>query len=465
MSSVEAQSVSGAAANPGPTPGLVERRALEHRGTPTVQSSADPKKRSQASLSISIISINYRPELTGIAVYSSDMAEFFASHGHRVDVHTGFPYYPTWQKQPEDQGRLFQRLTLEGVRVRRCYLYVPRRPSALRRILHEFTFTISASCSYLLARRSDVTIIVAPPLPLGIPIALIARLKSSKCIFHVQDLQPDAALELGMLRAGSLTRILFAMERITYGLVDRVSTISLAMRAKIIAKGIDPRRVWLFRNWANDDMITASAEDLSLRDEWNYANRFVVLYAGNMGVKQGLDSVLDAARLLQDVPEIVFVIVGAGGEKDMLLEKARRLNLKNVDFRPPVPKSDLARLLACADVSVIPQKAGVKDIVLPSKLANLLLSRRTVVAAAAPESELGQLIHGANCGLLSEPGDPHTLAAAINHLRNHPEERRAMADRGAAFAREHLGLRTILSSFLESLEELRDSAGLRQSTT
>jgi colanic acid biosynthesis glycosyl transferase WcaI len=202
------------------------------------------------------VSINYRPDLTGIAVYSSGMAEYFAAAGHATTVHTGFSYYPTWVKRREDHARVFRSEHIEGVRVRRCYLYVPERPTALRRMLHEFSFVVCASVSYLLAARTDVTVIVSPPLLLGIPIALLARLKSSKTVFHVQDLQPDAAVDLQMLRPGLLTRLLFAIERWTYLLVDRVSTISCAMRAKIISKNIPPEKVWIFKNWANDEFLT-----------------------------------------------------------------------------------------------------------------------------------------------------------------------------------------------------------------
>jgi colanic acid biosynthesis glycosyl transferase WcaI len=173
-----------------------------------------------------------------------------------------------------------------------------------------------------------------------------------------------------------------------------------------------------------------------------------------MGVKQGLGSVLDAASLLSDLPNVVFVIVGAGGEKEALVARAIATEMRNVEFRPPVPQHGLAELLANADISIIPQKTGVKDIVLPSKLGNLLLSRRPVIAAAAMDSELAEVIRVARCGLVVEPGDGKALALAVRQLMDDPTERRAMGERGQVFAHAHLRRAPILDEFLARLIDL-----------
>jgi colanic acid biosynthesis glycosyl transferase WcaI len=405
-------------------------------------------------MKLSIVSINYAPERTGIGVYTTGLAEYLAADGFAVTVHTGYPYYPQWRKAPADRGPKWRRETRAGVSVRRCPLYVPARPSAATRILHELSFVASAALGYLFAARADCTIIVSPPLALAPAIGLLAKLKRSRTVLHIQDLQPDAALELGMLRPGALARALHALEKLGYRLVDRISTISDGMRARILAKGIDPRRVSLLRNWANDDLVTPLPRETALRREWGIADTdFVVLYSGNLGRKQGLSSLLAVAARLAARPEIRFVIVGDGAEKPDLLDEAAALGLRNVMFQPLQPLARLSELLATADVSVIPQKRGMSDIVLPSKACNILASARPVVAAAPPTSDLARIVTEADCGVLVAPEDEVAMAQAILALHAAPERRAAYGANARRHVTARLGYRALAGEFAARLRD------------
>lgn len=396
---------------------------------------------------VAIVGINYAPDPTGIPIYTTGLAEYLAGQGHTVSVYTGFPYYPRWAKAPEDQGRLFRRESRNGVDVRRHYLYVPARPSAIKRMLHEFSFVCSATLGYLFGPRADLTVVVSPPLFIGIPIALIAKLKRSRTIFHVQDLQPDAALDLGMLKPGPLTNLFFLLERMTYRLVDRVSTISYGMLEKIASKGVPRQKLILFRNWAHDDLVTPMGTDTWYRQEWNLGSKFVVLYSGNMGVKQGLDSLLEAAADLRQMRDIVFVVVGDGGEKPALMQRASEMGLHNIQFQPLQPMERLSELLATADVAVVPQKRGVKDIVLPSKLGNLLASGRPVIAGADADTEFGRIVLESGCGVLVEPGNAGQIAMAITNLSLERNECLRMGEEGRRYMEQNLGSGPILDGF------------------
>lgn len=399
---------------------------------------------------ISIVSINYAPERTGIGVYTTGMAEFFAADGHPTVVHSGFAYYPDWQKAPADCGVVYRCEQVKGVDLRRSYLYVPERPTALKRILHEFSFVASASLAYLFAPRADRTIIVLPPLALGLSIGLLAKLKGSRTILHVQDLQPDAAVELGMLKPGLLTRILYALERANYRIVDQVSTISEGMRRKILSKGVPLKKTILFRNWANGDTVRPMDRMTPLRAEWGLrAEDLVVLYSGNLGRKQGLESLLDAALHLSDRPHVKVVIVGNGVEQRDLEEKARGTGLTNVMFKPLQPIERLSELLATADVSVIPQKRAVTDIVLPSKLCNILASGRPVVAAAPQTSDIAMIVRDGDCGILVEPEDGRQLAEAVWRLLNDPGLYARASDNARNFAQEHLVQSAVIRQFTQ----------------
>ncbi len=388
---------------------------------------------------VSIVSINYAPERTGIGVYTTGLAEQLAADGHAVTVHSGFAYYPEWRKSEADRGRLYRRETVNGVDLRRSWLYVPQRPSALKRIAHEFSFVVSAALAYLFAPRAERTIIVLPPLALGLAIGVLARLKGSRSILHVQDLQPDAAVELGMLKPGMLTRALYVLEALNYRLCDRVSTISEGMRRKILGKGVPAQKTLMFRNWANDALVRPGERMTGLRGEWGLAaEHFVVLYSGNLGRKQGLDSLLDAAALLAPEPRIRVVIVGDGAEQPELVARAQSLRLSNVMFRPLQPLERLSELLATADLSVIPQKRAVTDIVLPSKLCNILASGRAVVAAAPPSSDLALILAEGDCGVRVEPEDAQALATAILQLANDPARLAAAGASARRYAEQHL---------------------------
>ncbi len=354
-------------------------------------------------MNIAFVGINYTPEPTGFAVYTTGMAEYFVHQGDNVTVYTGFTYYPLWSKSAQDRGKWYRQECINSVDVRRSFLYVPCRPTPLTRILHEISFVASASINYILGPRADLTVIISPPLFLGIPIILIAKLKRSRIVFHIQDLQPDAAIDLGMLKRGWLTSFLLFVEKISYRIVDVVSTISEGMLDRIVAKGISRKKIFLLRNWANDDQVAPLSRDTAYRQELSLGNKFVVLYSGNMGVKQGLRTLLDTARILEGTPDIVFVIVGDGGEKHGLLRRADEMNLQNVVFLPVQPYARLSELLATADVSLIPQKSGINDIVLPSKLSNIMASKRPVIAAANIDSEFGRIVCDSGSGLLISP--------------------------------------------------------------
>lgn len=405
-------------------------------------------------MKVAIVGINYAPEPTGIPVYTTGMAEYLAKQNVSVTVYAGFPYYPTWAKRESDRGRLYRRDTINSVTVRRSYVYVPSRPTAMKRIIHELSFVISASLNYLLGPRADCTIIVSPPLLLGIPVLLLAKLKRSRTLFHVQDLQPDAAVDLGMLRRGAFTKILFGLEYLTYRWSDYISTISEGMLNKIVSKGINRDKLFLFRNWANDDDIRPMDRDTAYRRELGLQDKFAVLYSGNMGVKQGLGVVLEAARLLREVTDIVFVIVGDGGEKEYLVRQAQSGGVDNVMFLPVQPYERLSELLATADVSIIPQKKGVQDIVLPSKLSNLMASWRPIVAAAQEGSEFSRIIEEADCGIRIDAGNSTQMARAIMRLHESPELRERLGRNGGSYMQSHLGHRAVLQGFLAHLEHM-----------
>jgi colanic acid biosynthesis glycosyl transferase WcaI len=196
--------------------------------------------------------INYAPESTGIAPFNRELCEFLAGRGHTVAAVTAFPYYPLWQKRPQDRGRLHRAELIGGVQLHRCWCYVPKRVTALRRIFHELSFCVVSAARILSLPRADVYVVVSPPLALGLFAWLVTTLKSSRFVFHVQDLQPDAAVGLGMLKRGWLVRALYALEQLAYAKARVVSGISPGMLAAFQKKGVPKSRRVMLPNWLRE---------------------------------------------------------------------------------------------------------------------------------------------------------------------------------------------------------------------
>jgi colanic acid biosynthesis glycosyl transferase WcaI len=384
---------------------------------------------------IHIIGINYRPEQTGISVFTTGRAEHLAARGHGVTVCTAPPYYPEWRVASGYRGLWFSRERLGGVNVVRCPLYVPAVVTPLRRVLHEASFLVTSFLGSLFSRRPDVLLVVSPPLGLGIVAAVLSLLWRVPYVFDVQDLQPDAALDLGMLKPGRLTRFLYAIERLAYRRAARVSTITEAMRNRIVSKGMAPARVVIAPLWSAPELfeLEPAAPGLDLRKRLRLGDCFLVLHAGNIGVKQGLDIVLEAARLSGD-GNTQFVLLGDGAARQRLQDRARAMGLSNVQFVPLLERSDFLQLLATADVCLVTQQKSVADIVFPSKVLTLMAAAKPIIASVAAASTVASVIHASRSGVVIAPEDPASLHETVERLRRDQTLRARLAESGRAYA-------------------------------
>src|SRR5690606_35189705 len=231
---------------------------------------------------ILIFGINYAPELTGIGKYTGEMGGWLASRGHEVAVVTAKPYYPEWEIHPAYRKKGWVTEQLEGVTVHRVPLYVPKEVTAGKRILHELSFMggmLPRWFALLLKKKYDVVINVTPPFHLGFYALLYAKLREAKLVTHIQDLQVDAAKELGMIQNRSLLKGMFQAERLLLNRSDAVSSISLGMKKKILAKGIPEASYIMFPNWVDVQAIQPLTKAQSLRGEWNIPeDDTVILY-------------------------------------------------------------------------------------------------------------------------------------------------------------------------------------------
>lgn len=367
-------------------------------------------------MKILVLGLNYAPEKIGIAVYTSGMAEALARQGHVVQVIAGQPYYPAWTVSKGYSRYFYSRGHENGVDVTRAPHYVPAKPSGTKRVLHHLSFALTAFLPMLwrsLTFRPDVILTVAPSL-VATPAARVAAfVGGAKSWLHIQDFEVEAAFITGLLkkdsRAGSLAE--WFENAIVKGF-DKVSTISPQMCAKLLEKGVPTGNIYELRNWANLDVITPLNHPSPYRAEWNIQTKHVALYSGNIANKQGIEIVVEAARLLQHRKDLTFVICGEGPNREALLVRAA--GLTNVQFHDLQPRERLNELLGIASVHLLPQLADAADLVLPSKLVNMLASGRPIVATAAAGTGLS--IETEGCGLVTPAGNAQLFANAIAKL-------------------------------------------------
>jgi len=410
-----------------------------------------------APLRIAVLGLNYAPEEIGIGRYTTGMAEALAARGHAVEVIAGRPYYPHWQVPAAFLRPRWSRGVEQGVAVTRCPHYVPARPTGLRRMAHLASFALAAlgpALRLALRRREhrpQVVLCVAPALA-SVPVAwLAARLARARLWVHVQDFEVEAAFATGLVSpTGPAARLARAFENRVLSLADRVSTISPQMCARLIAKGIAPTRVVEIRNWADDTAPARPADGQPYRAEWALGAARVALYSGNIANKQGIEVIVDAARLLADRADLVFVICGEGPNRARLEQAAA--GLPNIRFHPLQPMARVADLLALATVHLLPQIPGAADLLLPSKLTNMLASGRPVVATADPGTGLYDEVHG--CGACTPPGDAAALAEAIAALIDDPARSAALGEEGRRRAAERWSRGPIIARLEAALTEL-----------
>lgn len=366
---------------------------------------------------ILILSINYWPEETGIGAFTTYRAEYLAARGHDVTVCTTFPYYPEWKVPATYAGKLTSSESRNGVRILRSYAYIPGSVTSVKRVLHEASFVFSSLLRAFFQSRPDVLLVVSPPLGLAMNAVLLSRIWRIPYVFDVEDLQPDAAAELGMLPKPILTAM-YKVERMAYRNAGLVSTLTTGMMRRIVEKGVPEEKTALFEPRSDASLAAISTgEGAAFRARHLLKDKFIVSHSGNMGVKQGLGVILDAAALSGHDQSMVFLIVGDGAVRGKIQQRAQELALPNVMFLPLLDACEFRGFLKASDLCLVTQQKTVSDMVFPSKTVTYMAAGCPVIASVNRNSEVARTVEESRAGLVVEPEDPGALLAAIQELR------------------------------------------------
>ncbi len=387
------------------------------------------------------------------------MAEWLAVRGHEVRVITAPPYYPAWRIREDYRGRLFRiEHPAAGLTVYRTPLYVPAKPSGVKRMLHLFSFMVGSIPAMLrqIFWRPEAVWTVEPTF-FGAPLALlVARATGAGAWLHVQDYEVDAAFDLGLLPAEGLVHVLaLALERFFTKSFDRVSSLSPMMVLRAEQKGVLAQQASLFPNWVDVQTIHPEAKETpnAFREELGLAGKIVLLYSGNMGNKQGLESLAPLAAALEGDTRVHFIFCGDGAFRPQLEALVR--DRRNVMLLPLQPLERLGSLLNAADIHLLPQRAGAADLVMPSKLTGMLASGRPVLATADRGTMLADVLAGETdlgaLGVSVRAGDDEAFCAAAKRLIDSAELRETLGANAREYAVQWLGRDEVLSRFEQEL--------------
>ena len=398
--------------------------------------------------------VNYAPELTGIGKYSGEMAEWLVKQGHQVRVVTAPPYYPAWEVGTEYSTFGYSRENINGVEVFRCPLYVPNKPSGLKRIIHLVSFALS-SLPVILRQvlwKPDVVMVIEPPLFCAPAAVLVSSLSGAKSWLHAQDFEVDVAFDLGIIPFAWMKSFVSRLERRLMRQFHTVSTISQFMLQRLQEKGVS--KPVLFPNWS--DLAQMKYDELgrnSFRAKLGIAtDQCLCLYSGNIAVKQGLEVLLDVALQL---PEYQFVICGDGASKHDLHVRMEEQGLKNMTFLPLQPLDSLAAMLSAADIHLVIQKAGAADLVLPSKITNIFAVGGAAIVTAKSDTALGQLAYGEEaCVYRCEPDSAEELVDAIIRLNTNHDLLHGLKAKAKIYASNYLHKEKVLRQLEAEMREL-----------
>lgn len=415
-------------------------------------------------MKILVVSLYYEPDQcqsNGPIIRA--LCDDWAAAGHEVTILTSFPHYNRDSVWPEYRRRLFQSDRVGQVRVIRSYIYVPRKRSNWGRIFNYLSFNISSTLAGIFTGRQDVIFVMSPPLTIGLTAFLLGLIKRIPYCYNLQDIWPEVAVRLGMLRGARLISLFERLEKFIYRRSRKIFAISEEFKQNLCGKGVAAEKIEVIPNFVDTNFIRPLPKANLFSQAHELTDKYVVLYAGNVGLSQGLEVILEAADHLRGRSEMVFLIVGQGACRNHLVAEAERRGLGNVKFLPLQPEADVPLIYASCDVALIPLRRGVTENSVPCKTYSIMAAGRPYIASVDRGSNVWKLTEAARCGVSVEPENGRALAGAVLRLQSDSETAQAMGRKGRDYVERHFARETVTNRYrvaLESLVEQRSSPAL-----
>jgi colanic acid biosynthesis glycosyl transferase WcaI len=377
-----------------------------------------------------------------------------AARGHRVTVVTGAPNYPQGRVFDGYRNKLFSSEMLNGVRVIRTWSFISPSKKFWPRIFHYGTYSATSFYGGLFAGRPDVIMSYSPPLPLGLSAWALSRIFRVPWALQIEDLYPDAAIAAGVMTNRLIVNFFLSMEKFIYRHAQRISVIAKSFRQTLLAKGVPNKKIELIPIWADPNEVRPMEKQNVFRRAHGLDDKFVVMYAGNIGLTSSLEDVLHAAEILRAQKDIQFVIVGEGVRKEALVAEMQSRQLTNMLFLPFQPRELFPEMLAAADLSLVTLNAGAALSSMPSKIFNVMASARPILAVTPPGSEIQKIVEEAACGWNVPPQSPEKLAEAIVQLKARESALVQMGQSGRACLEKNYSRQRCVDAYEKMLNDL-----------
>ena len=402
---------------------------------------------------ILILCPHFAPDVAPTGEVMTSIADALAARGHELHIVTSLPWYREHAVEKGWGGRLWRTERTSWGRTTRLHPFPTDKTNIPARAVAFAGFTGLATVAGLLQRRRpDVVMVMSPPLPLGVSGWLAAASRRAPFVFNIQDVFPDVAVELGAITDRRVIAVASWLERFLYRRADAVTVLSEDLRDNVAAKlrGHRPERVHVIPNFVDTDRIRPSERENSYRAEYGLTGRTVVMYAGNVGLSQSLDLVVEAARRNRDRDDLAFVINGGGSALEGLRRSAE--GIANLHFVPMQPRERLPEVLAAADLHLVPLRAGLARSSVPSKLYSILAAGRPVLASVDAGTEVATTIERAGAGISVPPEDPDAFCSALDSLLADPAGMARIGAAGRSFVEDWVSPAAVGASY-ESLFE------------
>lgn len=400
---------------------------------------------------ISFLSQYFFPELISTGQLLTELAEDLVDQGCSVIAVAGQPtYYESSRVPPEMEHR--------GIKILRVGNSQLEKNSVAGKILNSTTFFLGAIRRSLILSEDTVILVVTNPPILPFVPYLLSFLRKQKYVCLIHDVYPDIAVRLGYLRKNGV--IYWLWERMNQKMMHGAAAVIVLgrdMEEKIREK-LD-RSEWgkirMIPNWSDEDAVrpVGKGENPFLQEIGLSPSTFIVQYSGNMGLSHGMETIIEAASRLQDIP-VRFLFIGGGGKRDKIGKMVTDLGLENVLFLPYQPKEKLRYSLSCSDVSLVSLAEGVEGLSVPSKYYGILASGRPVIALMAERSEVAMSIRESGCGYVVPPGNPDALAERIRYLFDNPDAVREMGKKARQSLERNYSRRVVAEKYLDLLREV-----------
>jgi colanic acid biosynthesis glycosyl transferase WcaI len=404
-------------------------------------------------LRLLVLSIRFAPEVTSNAAVITGLTQALAARGHQVTVLAGTPHY----RLPHvPSGYLFwpfRRESRGGVKVVRCWAF-PRSDGKVSKLLNYVSFMLTGFLASLFTGHPDAVLVVSPPFWLGFNALFLKALRRCLVIYNAQDLFPEAYLASGEVRAGKLARAMDRLMTRIYKRCDWITVITPSFAGAIAARGVDPAKIEVIPNFVDTSAVAPLPRNNSFSRRWRLDDKFVVMYAGNIGYTHGTELLVEAAEKLAPLENLRFLVIGGGSKRADVARLAHERRLSNIQFLPTQPNELLPEMLASADVLVLTTKPGVGRSSFPSRAYSFLLAARPIVASVDDDSDLALLLREADAGVVTAPGNAEDLCQALATVYYDVSARERFARKGREFMDRSYSPNAVAEQYNELLKRL-----------